>query len=253
MSLTGLLAREERTITIGALALVAGLAWSYTFFSSANVGHSMEMQMEWSFWYALFMFLMWWIMMTAMMLPSASPTVLLFAALKSTNGSSASNAGSTAAFMGGYLFVWALFSLIAVALQWLLQNADLLTGSLSLTSSAWAAGLLIGAGIYQFSSVKRACLSQCRSPAAMLARIWRPGNIGAFAMGMHHGLFCLGCCWFMMLLLFFGGVMSPYWIVGLAIYVAIEKLTPFGVPFSKTIGCGLILVGLAWMFLPYSF
>ena len=253
MSLSGLLARKEKAVTIGALALVAGVAWSYTLFSSANVGPSMEMQMEWSFWHALFMFLMWWIMMTAMMLPSASPTVLLFSALKATSVSSGSNVGSTTAFVGGYLVVWAMFSLVAVALQWQLQDVDLLTGSLSLTSSVWAAGLLVGAGIYQFSSVKRACLSQCRSPAAMLARIWRPGNIGALAMGMHHGLFCLGCCWFMMLLLFFGGVMSPYWIAGLAIYVAIEKLTPFGVPFSKAIGYGLILVGLVWMFLPKSF
>jgi predicted metal-binding membrane protein len=254
MSQSGLSATRERAATIGALLLVAGFAWVYTFYGAFNAagsdGMQMPMRIEWSTSHALSMFAMWWVMMTAMMLPSASPTILLYAALKKGNSTPTFNTGSTAAFTTGYLCIWAFFSLVAVGLQWLLQEAGLLSDSLSLTNPAGAAGLLMGAGLYQFSSVKTACLSQCRSPAAALQRIWRPGSGGAFMMGLHHGLYCLGCCWFLMLLLFFGGIMSPLWIAALAIYIAIEKLTPFGTIFGKAVGCVLILVGFAWALLP---
>ena len=245
MSLAAMLADREKAVTTGALVLAAVLAWAYTLLTVVHADPAMDMPMAWSAAHALVVFGMWWLMMAAMMLPSATPAILLFAALRKSSLAVVSDRGSTLAFGTGYLAIWGMFSLGATGLQWLLQSTNMLSGTLGLTQWTWAAGLLVGVGLYQISPLKAACLSTCRAPAQMLARYWRPGTIGALLMGMQHGIFCLGCCAFIMLLLFFGGVMSLYWVAGLALYVAVEKLAPFGGRFSERAGYGLIAVGLA--------
>ena len=244
MSLAAMLADREKVVTTAALVLAAVLAWTYTLLTAVYADPAMDMPMAWSAADSLVVFVMWWLMMVAMMLPSATPAILLFAALRKSSLAGLSGRGSTLAFGAGYLAIWGMFSLGATALQWLLQSSNMLSGTLGLTQWTWGAALLVGVGLYQISPLKAACLSSCRAPAQMLARYWRPGMAGALVMGMQHGIFCLGCCAFIMLLLFFGGIMSLYWVAGLALYVAVEKLAPFGGRFSKLAGYGLIAVGL---------
>jgi predicted metal-binding membrane protein len=130
--------------------------------------------------------------------------------------------------VGGYLAVWAAFGVVATGLQWGLDRSALLTMSMSVASRVLGATLLIVAGLYQFTPVKGACLRHCRSPLTFVTTHWRPGSAGAFRMGLVHGVFCLGCCWVLMGLLFFAGVMHLLWIGGLALYVLVEKVIPRG-------------------------
>jgi predicted metal-binding membrane protein len=146
----------------------------------------------------------------------------------------------------GYLAVWAVFSVAATVLQRLLANALLLTTMMEPSSPRAAAGLLFLAGAYQFTPIKQACLAHCRSPIAFLSAHWREGAGGAFRMGVTHGLYCLGCCWAMMLLLFAGGVMNLMVIIALTIWVAVEKLAPFGEQSARVSGALLLGLGV-WM------
>jgi predicted metal-binding membrane protein len=148
--------------------------------------------------------------------------------------------GSTAAFTSGYLLAWAGFSIAAVAMQWGLQQHGLISGMLRSTSIGLSAALLIAAGAWQFTPWKNTCLRHCRGPFDFLINHKRPGNGGALIMGAHHGAHCLGCCWFLMALLFIGGVMNLYWILGLAIYVWVEKMLPAGILLSRIMGVLLI-------------
>ncbi len=151
-----------------------------------------------------------------------------------------------ASFAAGYLLCWLAFSVLATALQFFLEHAGLVDGMWMWSlSRALTGGLLVLAGLYQFSSLKRACLNHCRSPAAFLSQNWRPGPSGAFRLGLVHGAYCLGCCWSLMLLLFAGGVMNLVWIAGLSILVLLEKLSPFGARLTGPIGVLLMAAGLA--------
>lgn len=198
----------------------------------------------WSLTYATLVFLMWWVMMIAMMLPSVAPTVLLNAALLRHAGQGARVAMLSGAFLAGYLAVWAGFSLAAMLAQWVLEAAGTVSSTMMTLTGSLAGGLvLVAAGLYQFSALKTACLTQCRSPVRFLTGRRRPGVNGAFAMGAEHGAFCLGCCWVLMALLFAGGIMNLYWIVGLTLFVAVEKLTPWGAAIAKPAGVALILWG----------
>jgi len=219
--------------------------------SGVDMGRAMEAMatpMPWTLGYAVLMFFMWWVMMVAMMLPSAAPMVLLYGtvnrkASKSVN-SSTSNHWSTAGFTGGYLLAWAGFSIVAVLLQWALERAGLLSPmTLNTTSAMLAGSILIFAGLYQLTPLKEACLKHCRSPIQFLSQQWQAGVTGALKMGLHHGVYCLGCCWGLMVILFFGGIMNLYWIIGLAIIVLIEKLVPVGVWVGKVIAVVLIAWG----------
>jgi predicted metal-binding membrane protein len=180
----------------------------------------------WSAGYAVIMFFMWWIMMVAMMLPSASPAVLLFARIHHKQRERGEATVPAAVFALGYLTAWAGFSLVATAAQWTLEQVGLLN-MMMVSTAPWLGGsLLIIAGLWQFTPWKQACLNHCRSPLSFLMTRWRPGWRGALIMGLDHGAFCLGCCWFLMALLFFGGIMNLWWIGGLALYVLLEKLVP---------------------------
>lgn len=251
------LLRRDKAIVLISLTLVVVLAATYTLFGvgmnmsavemtrmARPVGEPMQMgpAAPWTALHAVLIFLMWWVMMIAMMTPSAAPTVLLFAAIKKM-GPDAPRSGTFAAlFLAGYLVTWGIFSLGATGAQWGLEATGLSDGPMMTLKSKGATGvLLLAAGLYQLSAFKDACLRHCRSPAHFLAGHRRPGLLGAFATGADHGLYCLGCCWALMALLFVGGVMNLYWIAGIAIYVALEKIAPKGrwLPFVT----GVVLVG----------
>jgi predicted metal-binding membrane protein len=180
---------------------------------------------------------MWWLMMVAMMLPSAVPAILLYARLKQRNEGRA--IGATWIFLGGYLAMWLLFSIAAAVAQSLLAGP-----SMALDSRVAQATVLIAAGLYQLSPLKSACVSQCRSPAEFLSRHWRPGPAGTLRLGVIHGAYCLGCCWMLMALLFVGGVMNLLWVIGLTIIVATEKLAPGGPLLGRAGGAALIAWGV---------
>lgn len=226
-------------------------------------GHSSMADMlmspvKWTPGYALLMFSMWWLMMVAMMLPSAAPMVLLHAAITRKGLAGADDAGpnapshrllsATTAFIAGYLVMWGAFSLVAVVVQWALERGELLSAMMMSTSRFLGSGLLLAAGLWQLTPLKTVCLHHCRSPISFLSTHWRPGVGGAFRMGTKHGVFCLGCCWFLMALLFYGGVMNLIWIIGLALLVLAEKLMPAGLAFGKVAGLLLIAWGVSLSF-----
>jgi predicted metal-binding membrane protein len=202
----------------------------------------------WSLSYWLVSFFMWAVMMVAMMLPGASPLVLLYARVvrqAEAKGRNLRGNASIAALAWGYLVVWILFSLLAVLLQWGLERAGVMSAMMSLNAGRLSGGLLIAAGLYQLTPLKSACLRHCRGPAAFLAAHWRPGVSGAWRMGLTHGAYCLGCCAVLMLLLFVGGVMNLVWIAGLTLFVAVEKLAPFGLAVAQAMAAILIAAGAA--------
>ena len=184
--------------------------------------------------------IMWWVMMVAMMMPAASPTILLYAHVhRHSNGGV--SAPPTAAFLAGYLACWLGFALVAAGLQISLIQPM----SMAFAGRFVAAGLLIAAGLYQLSPLKDACLNRCRSPALFLSRHYRPGHSGAFRVGVLHGAYCVGCCWLLMALLFVGGVMNLVWIAGLTLLVAGEKLLPGGLWLARVAGIAMIVWGAA--------
>ena len=193
---------------------------------------------------------MWAVMMVGMMLPSASPLLLLYGGLsrRSATGTSAASR-QTYALAAGYLVAWALFSLGATALQRLLATLLFVSSMMEVTSPVAGAALLLIAGVYQLTPLKQACLRTCQSPLGFLMSRWRTGFAGAFRMGFEHGILCVGCCWALMLLLFAGGVMNLSVIAALTALVAFEKLTPFGAQGARISGVLLIAAAL-WMLVP---
>jgi predicted metal-binding membrane protein len=190
-------------------------------------------------------FLMWAVMMVAMMLPSASPMILTYARI--AGGRSASPASTTWMFTGGYLAVWTGFSIAATALQFALAGVSMLTNALTLAPAVGAA-VLIAAGLYQFTPWKNACLSHCQSPVGFFMTRWRDGMTGAFRMGLEHGTMCVGCCWMLMALLFAAGVMNLTWVAALTILVLVEKVVPYPRAVSYAAGAALIAMGVLGMF-----
>ena len=224
--------KRDRAVVVAGLIAVSALSWFYIVAGAGMGGMKgaeiMAMPALWTAGYAVLMLVMWWVMMVAMMLPGAAPMVLLFAAITRKERARGGIHVPTWNFAAGYLAAWGGFSLAAVALQWGLEHLMLLSPMMATNSVALGSALLIAAGIYQHTPLKHACLRHCRSPVAYLAYNWRPGRGGAFIMGLRHGIFCLGCCWVLMTLLFYGGVMNLWWIGGLTIYVLIEKLALAG-------------------------
>jgi len=191
---------------------------------------------------------MWAVMMLGMMLPSASPMLLLFGGVaRSASGSSAAS-GQVYAFAAGYAVIWALFSLGATALQRLLATLLLISPMMEATQPVVGAGLLLIAGLYQLTPIKQVCLRTCQSPFGFLMSRWRRGIAGAFRMGLEHGALCVGCCWALMLLLFVGGVMNLAVIAALTALVAFEKLSPLGTHGARISGVLLVAASL-WMFI----
>jgi len=203
------------------------------------------MTLQWDARHVLLLWLMWAVMMAGMMLPSASPMLLMYGVAARRHADAAA-ARQIYAFASGYLAVWALFSVAATAAQFMLSTQLALSPMMTLTSPRVGALLLVIAGVHQLTPLKRVCLQKCQSPLGFLMHHWRGGAGGAFRMGFEHGVYCLGCCWPLMLLLFVGGVMNLTVIAALTAFVAFEKLTPFGLYTARV--SGLLLVGSgAWM------
>lgn len=192
------------------------------------------------------MFVMWAIMMVAMMLPSVVPITLLFHGTLRRRPSIDRPGVRVAMFVGGYLLAWIGFSAAATAANWALHRGGLLTSMMGQTAPAVAAVLLIGAGVYQWTPLKDACLVRCRSPIGFLADHWREGRLGAAVMGLHHGAYCVGCCWLLMALLFVLGVMNLLWIAALTLFVLIEKVTSWGRIAGRVSGAALVAWG-GWL------
>lgn len=249
--------RRDRLITLASLAGVVGLAWLYLWFAAASMGSmpmasgSMGSAMVATAWSAnalLMTFLMWSIMMVGMMLPSAAPAILLYGSLVRKNRERGSVLAPVWVFTAGYLAAWTAFSLVATLVQAALAEAALLSPMMVSTRGWLSGGLLIAAGIYQWLPVKDACLKKCREPLQFLMMRWRSGASGAFAMGMEHGAFCVGCCWVLMLLLFAAGVMNLLWVALIAGFVLLEKLLPGGRFTSRLAGLALGAAGGMMLF-----
>ena len=247
LALERLLHRERLIVAVGTATVVA-LAWVYLS-SSAGIDTDMMTEMPdmapmpWTPVSAALLFVMWWVMMIAMMVPSAAPTVLLYAAVKRGKDDISGPVLEGWIFLSGYLLIWAGFSLMAVLAQGVLEHFGLLSMAMASTSRALGGIILLAAGLYQFTPLKRACLRYCQSPLLFLSSFWRAGAAGALRMGTRHGTYCVGCCWFLMALLFVSGVMNFVWIIGIALYVACEKMLPFGGRLSHFAGAALILSG----------
>jgi predicted metal-binding membrane protein len=253
--------RRENIIVFLALGLVGSLAW-LAVLEGAGTGMSPAAMSgwlppaglppavsgSWTLTYWLIAFFMWATMMVAMMLPSASPIVLLYGRVlrqAAKQGRAENVPASIAAFASGYLALWILFSVFAVVLQFGLERVEVLSSWMASRNALLSGVLLVAAGLYQLTPLKGACLTHCRAPAQFITAHWRSGVTGAFRMGLTHGAYCLGCCAVLMLLLFVGGVMNLVWIAALTLFVAIEKLAPFGPTAAKMIAAILIACGLA--------
>jgi predicted metal-binding membrane protein len=179
-----------------------------------------------------------------MMLPSAAPAILLAAALDRQR-STASAPQQSMLFTSGYLLVWSGFSLLATLLQWGFNEAGLLSETMAAGNRILAGAVLLAAGAYEWTPLKNSCLAHCRSPIAFLVQHWRQRRLGAVVTGMRHGLFCLGCCWMLMALLFVGGLMNLLWVAAIALLVLIEKTAPWGGRMARVTGVVLALWGAA--------
>jgi predicted metal-binding membrane protein len=269
------LLKRDRLITLTGLAALCMLAWLYIV-TGAGLGMSawemttlllfphqqapdmmpgMDMgamasgRAAWGFATWALMIAMWWIMMIAMMTPSAAPTILLYAHVHRhalAQGQVQDGLAPTGAFAAGYLLVWLGFAAAAATLHWALERAGLVSAMMMGSQSRWLSGaVLITAGLYQLSTLKNVCLAHCRTPTSFLSRHWRPHALGAIRLGAMHGAYCVGCCWMLMALLFVGGVMNLTWIAPLAILVLIEKALPLGHWVGRAVGIALIGWGFA--------
>ena len=204
----------------------------------------------WSAPYLLTSFSMWLVMMVAMMLPAAAMMILFYA--RYAIGSGMAGGGiATAWFTMTYVAIWAGFSLVATLLQAMLTDLGIVSMMTeSIVDRRVAGAVLLVAGLYQLSPLKQACLKACRSPLEFVVRLWRPGVGGAIRLGAAHGLYCLGCCWALMLILFVAGVMNLVWIAALSMVVLVEKVAPAGLRLSLVLGGILTAAGLALIALP---
>ena len=256
--------KRDRAIVIAGLAGLVLLAWLYLLHLArtmaagmadmerhAAMGMAMPQLHAWTSAELALTFLMWAVMMVAMMVPSAAPMILLFATIHRRRREQQQPAVPVALFLAGYLVIWAAYAAAATLAQWGLHAAALLSASMATTSAVLGGALLVGAGLFQWSPLKRICLANCRSPLSFLMTRWREGSRGAFAMGVDHGLYCVGCCWMLMALLFVAGVMNLAWVAAIAIVVLLEKVVPGGEWIGRVlgialVGAGLVLVVGAW-------
>jgi predicted metal-binding membrane protein len=248
-----LLVRRDRVVVVAGLAVVIAMAWVWLLAGAGSGMSPIEMTAmagmdgwlmrpaQWTPGYAGLMVVMWWVMMTAMMLPSAAPTLLLYARVARGRAAAAPSLPA-AAMAAGYLLAWGGFSLAATGLQWGLERGRALSPMLIVTNRWLGIAILVAAGAWQLTALKAMCLRHCRSPLGYLMSRWRPGLAGALRMGLGHGAYCLGCCWVLMGLLFFGGVMNLYWIIGLTGLVILEKAVRRGPWLERVTGAAL----LAW-------
>lgn len=245
------LVRRDRWLVGGSLTLAIALCWAWLLPMGRDMYGAMDgaaawmMVERWDFLHLFLLFAMWAVMMAGMMLPSAAPALLIYAMVVRKSPEGARAPAHVHAFAGGYLLVWTFFSLLATVLQRALAGSKLLSPMMETENHVFAGALLIVAGIFQLTPWKRTCLDACRSPVEFLTRHWRDGVVGGFYLGTLNGLYCLGCCWALMLLLFVGGVMNLWCIAALTIFVLLEKIAPLGVQGGRLSGV-LIFAAGAW-------
>jgi predicted metal-binding membrane protein len=255
---------RDRVPVLASILGVTALAWAYLVLTASGMHEMADTSgmpdmpgmargaMEavrprpWTATHFAMMFAMWAVMMVGMMLPSATPMILFFARFARHSRKQGHRVAPVTAFVLGYILVWSGFAFVATALQWTLDWAALLSSHMASLSPILGGALLITAGVYQWTPLKRSCLSFCRSPIAFIMGHWRTGTGGALRMGMEHGAFCVGCCWALMGLLFVGGVMNLLWVAAITLAVLAEKLAPRGIWIGRAMGLALVLGG-AWV------
>jgi len=260
--------RRDRQAVIAALVILTALAWSYMLWHARgmamsepmpgmggmDMGHmSMAMTPDmrpWALTDFFFSFAMWAVMMAGMMMPSAAPTILLHVRVARQAQAQQKPFAATGWFAAGYLLSWSVFSLLAAGLQSALSRAALLTPMLATTNDIIGGGILIAVGLYQWSNLKYRCLTHCRAPLQFIQQHggFKGRPLPALDLGFRHGLYCIGCCGALMLLLFVGGVMSIIWIAGLSILVLLEKAMSDGRNVSRLVGLALVIGGLSLIY-----
>lgn len=248
------LLRRDRLIVTAGVVGVAALGWAYMLYLARSMGGmdmggdmTMPQMRAWGVVDLALVFLMWAVMMVAMMVPSASPLVLMMAAANRKRHQQDDPLVPTGLFLGGYLVAWTLFSALATVAQWGLHASALLSPAMVGTSPMLGGVLLLLAGGFQFTPLKHACLSHCRSPLGFVMGHWREGRAGAVRMGLEHGLYCVGCCWILMALLFVAGVMNLAWVAAISVFVLAEKVLPRGELVGKLGGVAFMITGLVML------
>ena len=239
------------TVAAAAWIYIAHLAWEMDHMAAAP-DMFMPHAGPWRLSEFLLLYVMWAVMMVAMMLPSALPMVLMFAATGRRRRTQGRQFTTTSLFLSGYFLVWFAFSVLASAVQWALHQAAVLTPMMTPRTS-WLGGVvLLMAGLYQWTSLKKSCLRHCSSPLSFIMGHWRSGQWGALRMGIEHGMYCTGCCWALMALLFAIGVMNVLWVAAIAAFVLIEKVFPRRELIAKASGAVLAALGLYVLAAPQS-
>lgn len=233
---------RDRIIVLTSVIAITGIAWAYLLGLANGMGSMPGMAMETNSGPLVLTAIMWLVMMVGMMLPSATPMILLFTMVQRKQGLQPFLL--TCAFATGYLVVWGGFALVSAGLQHALIEIALLSPSLTLVSKWTAGATFLLAAAYEFSSVKNRCLTHCINPLRFITSYWRPGARGALQMGIVHGAFCVGCCWVLMLLLFAVGVMNLVWVALLAALVLVQKLLPHGRITTGVTGAVMLVVGV---------
>jgi predicted metal-binding membrane protein len=242
--------KRDRLLVLSGLAGITALAWAYTGYLawSMDCMHmAMPHMQTWGVTDLVLLCIMWAVMMVAMMVPSAAPMILMYTTINRRRREQQQPYVPTAVFLGGYLLVWAGFSILATLAQWGLHSAALLSPMMVSTSPILGGLVLLAAGSFQWTPLKYTCLARCRSPLGFLMTDWREGHRGALIMGLRHGMYCVGCCWFLMALLFVAGVMNLLWVAAIAAFVLVEKVVPRGDLVGRVAGGVLVLAGLVML------
>jgi predicted metal-binding membrane protein len=256
--------RRDRAVVMAGLAGIVLVAWLYLLHVArtmaemerhAAMGMVMPQMRAWGVADVALLFLMWTVMMVAMMIPSATPMIVVFSTIHRRRHEQEQPTVPVTVFLAGYLVVWAAYAAAATLAQWGLHAAALLSASMATTSAVLGGVLLIAAGVFQWTRLKQVCLANCRSPLSFLMTRWREGARGAFVMGLDHGMYCVGCCWMLMTILFVAGVMNLAWVAVVAVVVLLEKVVPGGERIGRLAGIVLVVAGLvmtssAWRALP---
>lgn len=242
------LVQRDRLVLITALVGISAIAWVYTILLSSGAGHGVHVTIlaeprSWTGTDLATTFGMWTVMMLAMMLPTVAPMVLSLAEISRGQSVPTSPMAPATGFLLGYAIVLTAFSLVAAVAQWGFHQAAWTSMTGESTNRVFAGAVLLGAGAFQFSRLKDACLRRCRSPLWFLMTQWRSGPVGGIKMGIAHGRFCIGCCWALMALMFVGGSMNLLWTAGLALFMLAEKAMPAGRTIGRIAGAGFVVWG----------
>jgi predicted metal-binding membrane protein len=242
--------KRDRMIVLGGLVGITALAWAYMGYLAWDMGRmdmAMPRMQTWGVLELVLLCVMWAVMMVAMMVPSAAPMILMYTIINRRRREQQQPYVPTAVFLGGYLLVWAGFSVLAMLAQWGLHSVALLSPMMVSTSPILGGLVLLAAGLFQWMPLKYACLTRCRSPLGFLMTDWREGHRGALIMGLRHGMYCVGCCWCLMALLFVAGVMNLLWVATIAAFVLMEKVIPRGDLVGRLAGGVLVVAGLVML------